>query len=356
MRNAIFPGLLILLCAILSGCGPDQGSGIGITVDSTQADGAVKYCGKPELIDVQGDKGWPVGTFEVQNDTQFLWINFAPISGRPTANISLYVGEASECPRLATGEMDYAAFKIQARDHSLANPWAARIPLRQLPVCLMVAGRFEVRSAQSAAVGELGMDKGSGVATGLQYCIQACGASSIDCDLSDVARRPATIQQTDWGGDKREELGRWLADDFGAVYPQGMILGCEKTVTVGSGAEVLESLPMDGPATSLAATVKGLHRQAGGNQLLGELVCLELALKMDEKAAKGNKAKASLAMLVVAGGAFEGWTLEDLRNEANSVLGACTSNYTAPQICEMLHAVNAALAGPDGGDGILRCP
>lgn len=356
MRNAIFLGLLFFLSLLIFGCRPDKGSGGGITVDSTQADGAVKYCGKPELLDVQGDKGWLVGTFEIQNDSQYLWITFAPISGRPTANISLFVGAEGACPKLATGKMNYEAFPIQVPNHSLAMPWAVRVPLSQLEECILVAGRFEVKSVESVGVGELGVDKASGAGQGLHYCIQACAGSSRDCDLSDSARRPRTIRQSDWSDAGSSEVRAWLQSNFSRLYPEGMVLGCEHTILVGAAGEVLESLPMDGPATSLSGSSKGLNGQGKGNQLLGELICLELALKMNERP-RGEKATvAALGQLVVGSGAFEGWTLEELRHEANSVLGACTSNYTATQIAEVLHAVNGSLSGGQAPGDVVRCP
>ncbi|MFN8393299.1 MAG: hypothetical protein U0176_01355 [Bacteroidia bacterium] len=356
MRNTIFLGLLLTLSLIVFGCHTDHGSGGGITVDSTQADGDVKFCGKPELVDVQGDKGWPVGTFEIQNDSQYLWITFAPISVKPTANISIYVGDPEACPKLATGKMNYTAFPIQVTNHSLVMPWAVRVPLTQLKECVVVAGRFEVKSEDAVGVGELGMDKATGTAQGLRYCIQSCAASSQACDLADSTKRPKTIRQEAWLSEGDSGAQEWLQSNFGKLYPDGLVLGCEHTLTIGSAAEVTNSLPMDGPATSLAATAKGLQRQGKGNQLLGELICLELAVKMNESSKGGESPRLALGQLVVGSGAFEGWTLDELRHEANSVLGACTSNFTATQIAEVLHAVNASLAqGQDPGD-LIRCP
>jgi hypothetical protein len=49
--------------------------------------------------------------------------------------------------------------------------------------------------------------------------------------------------------------------------------------------------------------------------------------------------------LCVTSGTFQGWTVEEVFEEANIILGGCNSNYNASEINEAVESINENFEG-----------
>lgn len=324
--------------------------------DSTDPSVPVIFCGKAELINVDTDRGYSAGIFELQNDAHYLWVTFTPASGMWLQSVALYVGSMASYPRQGDGGLGYDRFPIQARKLQQQSPWSARIPLAQLDSCVFVAGSFSVRAGdETPATGSMRSGKGDSLIPGVQYCIQGC-AGTEECDLDHPGHHPQTIPQAAWAAEETQELAMRLREAFPKMYPEGMVIGCDHQVRFETANDALGSLPMTGKAAPLKATLAATKPGMVDNHLLGELLTLELATRLDAYDPDFSEGDVPLASLQVAKGAFEGWTLQEVQQEANRVLGACASNYTPEQFDEVLRGINANFVkGKSSGD-YLRCP
>jgi hypothetical protein len=330
------------------GCTTDHVADPRPTVDSTTATLPTHFCGMSELTTVESNEGLTAGIFELQNDSAFLWVTFIPEGNFYLESLSLFVGESKDCPRDAnTGAMLRDKFPSQEANLHQQLPWSARIPLEQLPHCFFAAARFTVKDGEGTIVGDLHADRIEGVG----YCVNDCDNAAQVCDLGDPLLLPRTVPQSDW---EKPELSQMLLTSWETICPNGLNLGCDVTVKFLTAEEVLAALPMHGTAAALQAT--SAKPENLDNVLAGELLTLHLAMRMDTKVPSFSNQALPLSEFQVNKGAFEGWTLDELYGEGNSVLGACTSNYTATQLAEVLHEINKCFVkGMPIGD-YLRCP
>jgi hypothetical protein len=354
MQNRPFPCLAwLIVCLLAVGCAEKSTPTSGSAIDSMAVDPPAAFCGEAELLNVNGQSGSSIGVLELQNDPEFLWITVTPPSGMKLSSLSLFVGDQHQCPRKATGANDYAQFPIQAPEVADGGVWSARIPLEQLAPCVFTALQFTVQSPDGPLSGELLSGRGDHIIPGIEYCIRRCDFQKSACGLGDAGKLPRTVPQEAWTRDPK--LGNQLREAFATRYPQGLTLGCNNQLTFTSPEDILGSLPMKGKALPLAATEAAVKPGMLDNQLAGELLTLDLAIQLDAHYADFSEGQVPLYALQVTKGAFEGWTLAELQQEGNSVLGACTSNFTPEQIAEVLHGINANFVlGKPAGDQ-LRC-
>jgi hypothetical protein len=312
------------------------------------------YCGKAEVLSVEDSGGRSFGDFELRNDANYLWVTYTP-HGFKLLGLSLFVGDERETPKGSDGKHAPAQYPIQFPDWNQEVPWSARIPLEQLNPCIFAAAQFRIGVGTGEMVAELKSGSEDTVRPGMHYCIQPCMGSS-DCDLTDPTHAPRTIPQSEWNQAGSENLQQLLHLHFQKLYPRGLAMGCDFTVTFPSADEVLKHLPMTGEAMALESVEKAEDLDHIDNRLLGELLALELAMKLDAKLPDFSPGNVPLATLQLNKGAFEGWTLAELLQEGKGVLGGCTSNYQPAQMVEVLQAINNNFAkGLPPGD-YLRCP
>lgn len=335
------------------GCNNGEGGRKTQPTDGANADLEPHFCGKPVLEDIESEKATSIGIFELQNDSAFLWVTFSCGGGLTLESLALFAGEAKDCPHLPSGAIDPSRFPIQANDLHQDKPWSARIPLEQLPPCPFIAAKMVLKGQNGAFEGILKTKGGKSALEGYLYCIQDCGAGALHCDLSDTLQWPRTVPQAEWNS-ANGALAAQLKDAWDDLYPNGIHLGCNQQLQLDDAEAVLDLLPMQGKPASLtnpAPAAKSLD-----NLLAGELLTLDLAMALDQQFPDFGPSPLPLRSFQVNKGAFEGWSLQEIHDEGNNVLGACTSNYTAAQIAEVLQAINASFAQGRQGSDYLRCP
>ncbi len=355
MKIRILFGAFWMLSGMLAltGCGSKEPSSNDVQQDSTSTNSTPDFCGEAELLNINGEDDRSIGVLELQNDAEFLWITLNPASGMKLQSLSAFVGDYHQCPRKVTGANDYEQFPIQASEFAQGGAWAARIPLAQLEACTFTALKFSVQTPKGTSIGELLSGRGDHITPGIEFCIRQCNQRVSNCNLHDPGKLPRTVPQTDWSKD--QNLSSQLKEAFAARYPNGLTIGCNQQIRFASAEDLLGSLPMTGKPLPLAATESEVKPGMVNNQLAGELITLDLAIQLDAHSENFSTGEVPLYVLQVTRGAFEGWTLAELQQEGNSVLGACTSNFTPEQITEVLHGINANFVNGEPAGDYLSC-
>ena len=313
-----------------------------------------KACGIPELVDVRSEAGRSIGVFEVMNDSTHLYLIYSPPLGMTLQDISIFYGREKDLPLDASGSMDAMAFPLNYKGLKQTGPWTARIAWMDLPSCVFVAAKIKVANADSHYEGWAGNMDGKSSIQGLSYCRQACRVSIANCSLHETAKQPITIMQDQWSSEAGKASAGLLRKQFSRLFPKGLTVGCDKKVEFGSADAILKALPLMGPAEVLEASPK--PGSVPKNRLAGELISLILMLEMDAQLPEFSPGSPALKDLQVATGAFEGWNVAEVSQEANSVFGGCTSNYTPAQIYEVVQDINQSFAQGRYNRAFLRCP
>jgi Secretion system C-terminal sorting domain/SprB repeat len=150
--------------------------------------------------------------------------------------------------------------------------------------------------------------------------------------------------------------GTYLAAHFAAAFPNGLVIGaCGKTITLNSVQGVCDFLPSGTKARALDASYIN-PGQTYRNVLAGQVAALSLSVGFDNHDVDFGNSATSLADQVVGSGTFAGWSVQDILDEANKVLGGCASNYSASALNGVVSAINENYVGGTINNGFLLCP
>jgi len=149
-----------------------------------------------------------------------------------------------------------------------------------------------------------------------------------------------------WGAPPNgDNPGTYLHANFSSAFPDGLVVGCNYNITLSSAQAVTNFLPQGGTAGSLTKnywdptnTPKSSNNPK--NVLAGHIVALTLSTTFDAWDADFGESNTQLSNAVITTGDFEGWTVGQVLDEAEKVLGGCASNYTASQLTDVLTAIN----------------
>ncbi len=183
---------------------------------------------------------------------------------------------------------------------------------------------------------------------------------TIDCEKKDEEEpkdpEPCQLRtqtQGGWGAPANgNNPGAYRNAHFAAAFPGGLIIGCEYTLTLTSAQAVQNFLPSGGQAKKLPANL--LNPTNYKNVLAGQLVALTLSVGFDNNDPDFGSGDL-LANAVINNGTFNGWTVQELLDEANNFIGGCPSSYTASQLNSALTMVNENFVDGTTNNGNLDC-
>ena len=181
-----------------------------------------------------------------------------------------------------------------------------------------------------------------------EYFTIDCGPEPEECQLR-------TQTMGGWGAPPNgNNPGVYLHANFAAAFPNGLTIGCDNTLSLTSAQAVTNFLPSGGQPGMLPAGSM-TDPTSYGNVFAGQLVALTISVGLDwndpDFGTGGN-----LADAVINTGMFQGWTVQQLLDEANSLIGGCGSNYSASQLSDALAMVNENFVDGDTDEGNLDCP
>jgi hypothetical protein len=175
---------------------------------------------------------------------------------------------------------------------------------------------------------------------------------TIECGSEPCQLRTQTMGG--WGAPANgNNPGMYRDMHFDTAFPDGLTIGCTNTLTLTSAAAVEDFLPSGGQPSMLSSSMTDPGNY--NNVLAGQLVALTLSVGFDAYDPDFGMSMSLLADATLNNGMFEGWTVQELLDEANSFIGGCGSTYTASQLSDALAMVNENFVGGDTNNGNIDC-
>jgi hypothetical protein len=171
-----------------------------------------------------------------------------------------------------------------------------------------------------------------------------------------------TQTQGGWGAPPNgNNPGAFLAENFGAAFPDGVTIGggdCGGPTAVFTSAEAIRNfLPAGGTPSALSQNHTDPTSTEAG-VLAGQVLALSLNVGFDSAIPDFSTNPISLADLRVVQPASPcfGMTVQEVLDEANGILGGCPSTLTASQINDCVTAINENYVDGNQDNGFLSLP
>jgi hypothetical protein len=164
-----------------------------------------------------------------------------------------------------------------------------------------------------------------------------------------------TQTQGGWGASANgNNPGVYRDIHFDQAFPDGLSIGCHYVLELETSADVQVFLPSGGTARPLEGNL--LNPTDYGNVLAGQLVALTLSVGFDNAYPDFSSSSYNLAELVVNNGTFEGYTVAEILEIGNSVLGGCETDFSPSQVNDILSSINENYVDGTTNGGLLDCP
>lgn len=214
-----------------------------------------------------------------------------------------------------------------------------------------------------AQSGPLASNLTAGTYTVIVYDGKNCTAST-SCEIITEKQEECdgfrTQTQGGWGQCHQtgNNPGTYLFANFAAAFPNGLTLGCTRTLTLTSAQAVCDFLPSGTTPKVLPVGAALVNPgQSYRNVFAGQLAAAMLNAGFDahDPNFAGNGTY-TLGELEIVSGTFAGWTVNELIAEANRKIGGCASQYTPSQLSGALESVNENYKDGSIDNGFLTCP
>lgn len=171
------------------------------------------------------------------------------------------------------------------------------------------------------------------------------------CDLTGYV----TYTQGGWGSPSSSVPGKLRDMYFSAVFPTGLVVGSNYTLTLTNALAVKNFLPQGGTAGALTQNyVNPLTTSAG--VLAGQVVALKLNVMFNQAGYLGSN-PFPLGNLIIKMGPFTGWTVNHFLAFAEQALGGGSLNgYSFDDINSTATAINENFDNGKVNNGYLDCP
>jgi hypothetical protein len=166
-----------------------------------------------------------------------------------------------------------------------------------------------------------------------------------------------TQTQGGWGSTPNgNNPGMYLQNNFNAAFPQGITIGCNRTLKFTSALAIRNFLPQGSSPAALTASFVNPTKTQVNNVLAGQVLALAISLGFDQHFPNFGSNPILLKDLIIASGSFQGWTVQQLFNEANKKLGGCASPYSFSQLNQAVSAINENYVDGTTTGNYLICP
>ncbi|MFM7218515.1 MAG: T9SS type A sorting domain-containing protein, partial [Bacteroidota bacterium] len=197
-------------------------------------------------------------------------------------------------------------------------------------------------------------------------CTSTATANMVvnDCSIQAACGAFAAYTQEQWGGsDPTATVPSYLQAHFSAAFPNGLSIGdCGRSLQLTSATAVTDFLASTGFARPLSpGTLVDPTSVSYSNSFAGELLALTLNVMFDSLDPNFSPSGVLLKDAFIARGPFSGWTVMQLYNEANHIIGCVGTNSYIKRLTKALEDVNGYENEEDdddneGDDGFLVCP
>jgi|GEM_PF-1065677 len=165
-----------------------------------------------------------------------------------------------------------------------------------------------------------------------------------------------TQTQGGWGTNPNgNNPGVYLTQHFDEVFPDGLTIGCNNTLTLTTAQAVIDFLPSGTSPTILPAGSLTNPGSGYSNVLAGQLVAATLSTAFDAADENFGSAFPDLGMLTLAEGSMAGLTVNELLQIANAFIGGCSTAYSASEINGALSSFNENFVDGTTSNGFVDC-
>ncbi|NND95230.1 MAG: T9SS type A sorting domain-containing protein, partial [Flavobacteriales bacterium] len=184
--------------------------------------------------------------------------------------------------------------------------------------------------------------------------------------IDSIVSSPTDTQNVECGQLRTQTQGGWGTSasgnnpgtyrdaNFDQAFPNGVTLGCDKTLLFTSSQSVQLFLPSGSTATILNENYTDPSDYH--NVLAGQVLALTLSVGFDEYDEDFGTSDVSLGDMVISNGQFGEWTVYEVLELANEVLGGCTDEYSAQDLNSIVSSINENYVDGNMDGGILECP
>lgn len=170
-----------------------------------------------------------------------------------------------------------------------------------------------------------------------------------DCDLNGYM----TFTQGGWGSPSVSTPGKIRDLYFNQVFPSGLVVGSNYTLTLTSATAVKNFLPQGGTASALNMNYTNPASTSAG-VFAGQVVALTLNVAYDAAGKIGTNPD-NLGDLVIVQGPLAGKTVNELLSLANLALGGQSTPYTFSELNDAVTKVNENFVDGLVDKGFLTC-
>jgi gliding motility-associated-like protein len=150
--------------------------------------------------------------------------------------------------------------------------------------------------------------------------------------------------------------GTYLHTNFAAAFPSGLQVGCTNTLSLTTAQAVTDYLPSGTTPTALPTGALVNPGPSYNNVLAAQVVTLKLTLGFDMYDPNFSPATALLQDQTISSGTFQGWTVQQVLDEAERKLGGCSSSYGYSDLNEVITHINENFDdGHSSNDNFLLC-
>ncbi len=174
------------------------------------------------------------------------------------------------------------------------------------------------------------------------FCIPSYSQTGGPCG-NNICKGFTTIGQGGWGAvPNGGNEGALLHNHFSTIYPNGVTIGCSSGFTLHftSAQAITDFLPQSGVPVALSTS--NVNPTGVYSVFAGQVMTARLNVDFDAYNLPGFKTNmgTSISSLTFNNGIFTGKTVQFVLDEANKVLGGCTSTYSITQLNDALDVIN----------------
>jgi hypothetical protein len=388
---------VVLVSLAMAGCSSGSGGDAGVSSGSTastlgllsvEASGtagivpANARCGERQIEDVWARTDVLVGTVEVSNDLDYLYLKF-----EISEDLEEEWGMLQGFVQVGEDNTDYPQNgnsnpRVWEFDHHYGAPPDVVVKEFTLPIefsaigldhgaCGMTVYVFamaqvtELNGDPSPERSWASSDQTETAAPGypqmyyFEYEVRCCAWYDNESDFT-------THGQGGWGTVCHGwNPGCYRDDRFDIAFPDGVMIGSDEcdgsdgfTMTFTSSEAIEIYLPNGGRPSPLENDYLDPAERTEAGVLASQVLALTLNLGFDEVDENFSSSDELLGDQVICntGTAFDGWTLAALLEEANWLLAGCESEYGPGEIAEAVEIMNENYSDGAGDMGYICAP